>query len=104
MIFQPAKSKTALGHVLAQAALVEVVGDGPAGGRIIDIISIIIRYIIYSIGWWEDNRYYINICEIYYIFNFDILFEAARVEVVSNGAAGGSIMEILLGIIILNTR
>ena len=104
MIFQPAESKTALRHVLAQAARVEVVGDGPAGGRIIDIVSIIIRYIIYSIGWWEDNRYYINICEIYYIFNFDILFEAARVEVVSNGAAGGSIMEILLGIIILNTR
>ena len=56
MIFQPAESKTALRHVLAQAARVEVVGDGAAGGRIIDNISIIIRYIRYSIGWWEDSR------------------------------------------------
>ena len=40
----------------------------------------------------------------YYIFNFNILFEAAHVEVVVDGAAGGSIMEILLDIIILNTR
>ena len=45
MIFQPAESKTALRHVLAQAARVEVVGDGPAGGRLIDNISIYMRYI-----------------------------------------------------------
>ena len=58
MIFQPAESKTALRHVLAQAARVEVVGDGPAGGRIIDDISIYIRCIIYSISTfcWRDNR------------------------------------------------
>ena len=40
----------------------------------------------------------------YYIFNFNILSGAARVEVVCDGADGGSIMEILLDIIILNTR
>ena len=58
MIFQPAESKTALRHVLAQAARVEVVCDGPAGGRIIDDISIYIRCIIYSISTfcWRDNR------------------------------------------------
>ena len=56
MISEPAESKTALRHVLAQAARVEVVGDGAAGGRIVDNISIIIRYIRYSIGWWEDSR------------------------------------------------
>ena len=50
MISEPAESKTALRHVLAQAARVEVVGDGPAGGRIIDNISIYMRYIIYSIS------------------------------------------------------
>ena len=38
MISEPAESKTALRHVLAQAARVEVVGDGPAGGSIMEIL------------------------------------------------------------------
>ena len=57
MIFQPAESKTALRHVLAQAARVEVVGDGAAGGRIMEVLTTPILVIMILI----TRKYLINI-------------------------------------------
>ena len=48
--------------ILFEAARVEVVGDGPAGGRMIDNISIYMRYIIYSISTFCLRQHVLKSC------------------------------------------